>query len=166
MIKKTCFALLILFAFHGCTRDDICAETTQTTPMLIVVFKNAAISTEAKEAPGLTIETTFENSEIVIDNETTDSIAIPLYAGADITNYKFTINSQSETETPNTDMVTFNYDREDIYVNRACSFKTIYNNLEASLEDEGTGNWIFQIDVTALNNTVEDENDTHITILH
>ncbi|RFN58038.1 DUF6452 family protein [Marixanthomonas ophiurae] len=166
MIKKICFAFLILLVFHGCTRDDICPDTTQTTPLLIVVFKNAAIPTEGKEVPGLTIETILENSEIVIDNATTDSIAIPLYAGADITTYKFTMNSQSELETPNTDMVTFNYSREDIYVNRACSFKTIYNNLEASFEDEEEDNWIFQINVTALNNIVENENDTHITILH
>ena len=166
MIKKLSLVFLILFAINGCTRDDICAETTQTTPMLIVVFKNAAIPSEAKEAVGLTIETTFENSQIVLDNQTTDSIAIPLNAGADLTQYRFTINSDSIPNLPNTDMVAFNYDREDIYVNRACSFKTIYNNLEASVEDEGTGNWIFQIDVTALNNTVEDENDTHITILH
>ncbi len=166
MIKKICFALFILFAFHSCTRDDICPETTQTTPLLIVTFNNAVIPTERKQAPGLTIETTLENSEIVLDNETTDSIAIPLNAGADITQYRFTINSDSETEIPNTDIVEFIYEREDIYVSRACSFKTNFNNLQADVEDEGDSNWIFQIDVNALNNTVEDENETHITILH
>ena len=165
MIKKLSFAFLILFAINGCTRDDICPETTQTTPLLIITFKNAAISTEPKQVPGLTIETTLENSEIVLDNETTDSIAIPLNAGADITQYRFTINSDSEVEIPNTDVVAFNYEREDIYVNRACSFKTNFTNLQAAVEEEGD-NWIFQINVTALNNTVEDENDTHITILH
>ncbi|PVW15689.1 DUF6452 family protein [Marixanthomonas spongiae] len=166
MIKKFCIAFLVLVACNGCTRDDICAETTQTTPLLIITFKNAAITTEAKPANGLTIETTLENSVTVLDNQTTDSIAIPLNTGADVTRYRFTINTDSVPNPPNTDIVEFSYDREDIYVNRACSYKTIYNNLDATFEDEGTDNWIFQINVNATNNTVENENDTHITILH
>lgn len=166
MIKKICFALFTLLVFHGCTRDDICPETTQTTPLLIVTFKNAAIPTETKAANALTIETTLEDSQIVLDSETTDSIAIPLNTGANLTQYRFTINTDSVLSLPNSDMIEFTYEREDIYVNRACSFKTIYNNLQASFEDEGANNWIFQINVNALNNTVQDENDTHITILH
>lgn len=164
MIKKICFAFIILIAVNGCTRDDICPEDTPTTPRLIIVFKNAAISSESKEVPGLTIQTAEVNSEIVIDNQTTDSIAIPLNPGADITNYRFTRNS--DTDSANSDFVDFSYNREDIYVNRACSFKSIFTNLNANLQDEGTANWIFNIEINALNNSVENENETHITILH
>lgn len=164
MIKKICSAFLVLLAINGCTRDDICAETTQTTPLLIVVFKNAAIPTENKEPSGLVVKIADTDTEIQIDNEKKDSIAIPLNPGADTSKFNFIINS--DTENPNSDTVTFNYSREDIYVNRACSFKTIYNNLQANLEEEGEDNWIFQINVTAINQTVEDETDTHITILH
>ena len=46
------------------------------------------------------------------------------------------------------------------------SFKSIFTNLNANLQDEGTANWIFNIEITALNNSVENENETHITILH
>ena len=132
--------------------------------IFIIVFKDAAISSEFKEVPGLTVQTAEINSEIVIDNQTTDSIAIPLNPGADVTNYRFTINSN--TDTANSDFIDFSYNREDLYVNRACSFKSIFTNLNANLQGEGSANWIFNIDITALNDSVENENETHITIFH
>ncbi len=162
MLKKFILIIILLPVLNGCTRDDICSEGTATTPLLIITFKDSANPLEAKEVPNLTVETADNNSTQVIAQTSTDSIAIPLNPGANLTNYRF--KSDDEGTNPNTDILGFTYNHDDIYVNRACAFKTVYSDLLVNLEDEGTANWIVSIEI--LNQTIENETQAHITILH
>ena len=161
MIKKTIF-FLVLISLNGCTRDDICPEGTPTTPLLIITFKDNSNPLLAKPVTNLSVVTADIGSAQVIAPTTTDSIAVPLKAGADLTAYRFTKDTGGDF--PNTDILTFSYTREDLYVNRACSFKTVYDSLEADLQNEGTANWI--LDMDPLTTRIENENEAHIVILH
>ena len=58
----------------------------------------------------------------------------------------------------------FTYERSNIYVNRACGFKTTYAALSAREDDLGVTDWILNLNI--LKTTVEDETEAHITILH
>ena len=60
-------------------------------------------------------------------------------------------------------MVTFNYQRDNIYINRACAFKTIYRDLQKLLEVE-EDNWINEIEINY--SLIENEQNTHVTIFH
>ena len=162
MIKRIFLVLVILIGLNGCTRDDICSEGTATTPLLIITFKDSTNPLMSKQVPNLTIETADVNNTAVITQVSTDSIAIPLNSGAD--NAMFRFKKDDGGANPNTDVITFNYSRQDIYVNRACGFKTIYDDLSVNLQDEGTANWIYSIEV--LNQFIENESQAHITILH
>lgn len=162
MINRIIFILAILTVLNGCTRDDICSEGTPTTPLLIITFKNGADPTQGKTVPNLTIETADNNNTAVITQVSTDSIAIPLNTGADTSIFRF--KKDDGGENPNTDIVTFTYSRQDIYVNRACGFKTIFDDLLVELQDEGTANWIYSIEV--LKQLITNEEQAHITILH
>lgn len=162
MFKRILFIIIILSTVQGCTRDDICAEGTPTTPLLIITFKDSANPLISKEVPNLTIETADANSTQVITAVSTDSIAIPLNVSTDSTKYRF--KQDDGGDNPNTDILTFSYTREDVYVNRACGYKTTYDNLSVAKEDEGSANWIFLIEV--INQTIENESQAHITILH
>jgi len=162
MIKKISLAILIVTFFLGCTRDDICDLLTDTTPILVITFEDINNEGVSKAVTNLRVETA-EDSLLVFFATTTDSIAIPLKTGENLTKYLFTTRS-TDTINRNSDIVTFNYMPEDVYLNRACAFKTIYNELSAGVDDEGTDNWIRTINV--LKTTVENENETHITILH
>ncbi len=162
MLQKILFLTLITALLLGCTRDDICAETTATTPKLIIVFNDFVNPTERKTVPNLTVRTTDTNQTVVINATATDSIAIPLRTAADFTRYEFirddnTINALSEA-------YRFGYNREELYVNRACAFKTVYSNLDAIEDDEGTNDWILNVQIE--NQTVENELEAHITIFH
>ena len=162
MIKKSFILFLILASLLGCTRDDICEEAIATTPLLIITFNDIVEPTQRKAVPSLTVETLELNSTEVISATTTDSIAIPL-RNADLqTPYRF--KSGVGTTSPNTDVITFNYSTEDIYINRACAFKTIYHDLNAIVQDEGSANWILQLRIETTD--VIDETETHITIFH
>jgi hypothetical protein len=162
MIKRILLFTLSLVTLLGCTRDDICEEGAATTPLLIITFNDVSNPTERKSVDNLSVETADLNSTEVIAAATTDSIAVPLRNSGLATQYRF--NSGVGTSTPNTDVVSFNYTTEDIYVNRACAFKTIYHDLSVFVQNEGTANWIIQVEIETTD--VIDETEAHITILH
>ena len=162
MNNKLILFLLLIVSLNGCTRDDICPEGTPTTPLLIITFKDISNPLVFKEVTNLTIETDYESSVTVLSNVDTDSIAIPLQSGEDITRHRFIREAGAPSEL--IDVYEFSYQRSDIYVNRACGFKTTYNTLTAQEDDEGPIDWILNLDV--LKTTVEDEIEAHITIFH
>jgi len=162
MIKKIILLLILISCLNGCTRDDICSEATATTPLLIITFKDITNPLVAKSVENLTIDTDYTNSVRVIDGIQTDSIGLPLRPGANSARFRFILNAGETNEI--TDVYEFNYEREDIYVNRACGFKTIYNSLTATEDDEGLIDWIINLNI--LKTTVENEIEAHITILH
>ena len=163
MIKKIVLFICTFFLVNSCTKDDICSEGTPTTPLLIVTFKNINNPQFSKSVDSLTVSTIIESDTIhLVKSTTTDSITIPLRTGLDITDYLFVESDRIET-LGNTDKVTFSYIREDVYINRACAFKTIYKQLSADRETD-TDNWIIEIIVNKF--IVENEEDTHVIIYH
>ncbi len=165
MIKKTIILLLIIFAFKGCTRDDICAEGTATTPNLIITFNDIVNPANRKQVVGLSIVTNYADSVQVLARSTVDSIAIPLNTNSDTTKYKFIRTTINATDTiVNVDSIMFIYQRNNVYVNRACGYKAEFDNLDPNLEEEGAANWIK--DILTIRDTVNDETKAHLTILH
>jgi len=150
--------------FVGCTRDDICSETTQTTPLLIITFKDAINPLQSSSVSNLTVSTTDNPSANIYKSVITDSIAVPLRTDINTTKLLF-IEGDTEESDGNTDLVTFNYQREEIYVNRACSYKMVYRSIEIIVEPESENtNWIQNTEIVLTH--VENENKAHITIFH
>ncbi len=165
MLKKLSVLFLLVFAFKGCTRDDICPAGTPTTPQLIITFNDVINPEIPKKVIGLSIETDYDNSVLVLSRQDTDSIAIPLNTASDTTKYRFIRTTISSEDTiVNIDRLLFVYQRDNNYVNRACGFKTQFENLSATLEEEGSANWIQN--VLVVRDTIQDENKAHITMLH
>ena len=65
--------------------------------------------------------------------------------------------------TGNFDVITANYVGEDVYVSRACGYKTVFNNLALNLEPD-SDNWVINSEI--LNSTVKDETKAHVKIFH
>ena len=146
----------------GCTRDDICSVNTDTTPKLIITFKDISNPLVSKSVSNLTILSADNIDLRVFETATTDSIAIPINPNLDLTSLLFIKNDVDDTG--DTDALTFNYMRENIYVNRACAFKTIFSELNPVLTPEDDATWIRTI--TLLNTMIENEIEAHLTILH
>lgn len=175
---KKIIALLLLFLLiiiPSCEKDDICAETTPTTPKLILRFFDIASQDDTKDATGLRVTGLDQNNEEVeisnLNIVTTDSINLPLRTDANTTKFTFHKDYEAITNTEgdtisiegNPDIVTINYEREDIYVSRACGFKTIFNIISFSVEDDGD-KWILNSEI--INSIVENEFTAHVKILH
>ncbi len=164
MLKKIIVIFLFLSIASGCGKDDICTGDTPTTPKLIIIFKSKINPNVYKVVDNLTVTTIIESDTTdIIKSITTDSIAIPLNTGVDFTKFQFYKDNTSNNE-GNLDLVTFNYQRDFIYINRACAFKSYFINLGSEFDSEDNTNWIQEISITKPN--VENEDETHVIIYH
>ncbi|WBL24488.1 DUF6452 family protein [Zunongwangia sp. HGR-M22] len=146
--------LMVFLLFAGCQRDDICPESTDITPMLVINFFDAS-SLEPRPSVNLTIrEVGRETIDTLYYRENRQSITIPLRTDRDSTKYEFVQNGLifdengdpgtelNENNETNTDVITFNYSREEEYINRACSFKVNFLNVNYLTEGGDDGRWI------------------------
>jgi len=164
-MKKVLTLLLItMFSFSGCEKDDICDANTSTTPRLVIQFYDFSNSTVLKNVTNLKVigEGMIEG---IVFNENGNTVSIPLKTTENSTSYRFILNSGSDYF--NEDKITFNYIRENLFVSRACGFKTIFSldpTNPYSTTDAAISNllWIKAISVEKSN--IVNENETHVKI--
>jgi hypothetical protein len=79
------------------------------------------------------------------------------------TTYALTLNS-GVSGSENTDVVTFTYNHHDIFVSRACGYKTLFDltNTNSNILTPDSDNWIKDISIYKAN--LESENEVHIKI--
>ena len=156
-------SVLLSVSFWNCEKDDICAEGTPVTPRVIIEFYNAATPTVLKNVTNLgVIEPTLSSG---FSFTAVSKIQVPLKTTVNTTTLRFIQNgSDTVTTNDNIDVITFNYQRVDEYVSRACGFKTLfYLNLTNPVVLNADGNnWIQNIVVTQPN--IENENEVHVKI--
>ena len=169
-MKKIIVLILILSVFISCEKDDICSAETSTTPMLILRFYDIANEEETKQVPNLLVYGLDDAGERVLFDHigstasNTDSIAIPLRTNGNLT--RFVLHRDFENadfETGNFDVITAIYEREEVYVSRACGYKDIFNNLTLNLETD-SDNWVINSEI--LNTTINNETTAHVKIFH
>jgi hypothetical protein len=176
MKKILYFLLVFTFGLSSCEKDDICDANTPTTPRLIISFYDITTPSVKKNVTRLKVVGKDQNLGIIFNkggDETTkyltngDSIAIPLKTNEDSTTFSFILNSDNANPgLANTDQITFNYSRQNVYVSRACGFKTIYKlNTQIPFVkiDSGTDG-IWMQDVRVNNPNIEFENETHVKV--
>jgi hypothetical protein len=156
-------SVLLSVSFWNCEKDDICAEGTPVTPRVIIEFYNAATPTVLKNVTNLgVIEPTLSSG---FSFTAVSKIQVPLKTTVNTTTLRFIQNgSDTVTTNDNIDVITFNYQRVDEYVSRACGFKTLFylNETNPVVLTADGNNWIQNIVVTQPN--IENENEVHVKI--
>lgn len=160
----------------GCERDDICAESTPTTPRLIVEFYDATSPDDLKSVTrltaygeGLLIDPPEEEvAETIVFDSNVNRLELPLIVGEEglviTTNYILEKDTNLRDEgNSNEDILEIRYTNEFDYVSRACGYKNIFNDLIINFTQDGD-TWISAIQV--VETTVENENTVHVRILH
>lgn len=152
----------------SCQRDDICPESTQTTPLLRISFFDQEETDIPKPPVNLSVKATGVDS-LRYERVNETEIRIPLRPDVDITSYEFILNASAgpddETENnENLDIITFTYTPQQVYINRACSYKVNFLNLTATLNGGDDTAWMSSISVQQSN--IENETEPHIFIFH
>ncbi len=165
-MKKMLLCLLaILAVFPACEKDDICDEFASTTPRLIISFYDISNPTVLKNVNSLEVIGEGMTEPLGVFNAVS-AIELPLRTTQDFTKYSFRLNS-ADANFDNTDNIQFNYARNDVYVSRACGYKTLFTLDGATpltISDAATpdGIWIQNISVNQPD--VNNEDETHINI--
>ena len=163
------FIYLFLMLSFSCEKDDVCSENTQTTPRIVLEFYNL-------EAPDITLDVPEllavgldnENMIVPITNEfimTRSRIALPLKTND--TQATFVLfenyNVEDGVVTGNPDTITITYQTNDVYVSRACGYKTNFDILAFSISDDDD-RWMNNFDIVLTQ--ITNENEIHVKILH
>ena len=156
---------LLLVGVNGCEKDDICVEGD--TPLLIIRFYDVDNPLEAKAVTNLRVTGLGQENPVdtFADRTSLDSIAIPLRIHQPDTQFSFISESADEdgVETGNTDMLTFSYTTQEVFVSRACGFIANYDELTDSLEADAD-NWIQSIEI--ITPTINSFDAAHVEIFH
>ncbi len=176
-MKKIIALLLLTISFSACEKDDICTE--ETTPRLIVEFYDISNNANLKNVLDLKVKAEGALDFIVFNPSLPESdtdrylfngskLELPLKTGENTTTkYSLVLDSESTTDA-NEDLLQFNYTPENIFVSRACGYKTIFKLNAAPtgvIKTDTTpadGFWMQDINIVTTN--IETENETHIKI--
>lgn len=171
-MKKIILLLFVIaLSFSGCEKDDICDANTVTTPRLVISFYDITNSSVLKNVTNLKITGEGMTDGVVFNGSSLingSTVSIPLKTDADATTFSFILNYGSTNPAlVNEDILRFNYVREELFVSRACGFKTNYTldpqmpyvHTDAATADQ---KWIQYIAVK--NSIIANENETHLEI--
>lgn len=163
-MKKIILLVLIAISFSSCEKDDICSD--DTTPKLVIEFFDITNPSNPKNVVNLKVKEVGQaNSYFTFPSENT--ISIPLRITATATKYSFILNS-ADTTNANEDFLEFNYTTQNVYVSRACGYKTIFelNNDTSGVikTDAETPDGLWMQNVVKVTNSITTENETHLKI--
>lgn len=176
MKKILSLLLLIIFCLPSCEKDDVCDGNTPTTPRLVIDFYNFKNPSAKKQVNNLKVIGDGMKDGIIFNNGAKDEekfltnsvrISIPLKTDSNTTKFKFILNSNnSNSELIDTDEITFNYTRNEVYVSRACGFKTLFildnNPINHVAIPNTKTKWMQQISIEKTN--IDNENEVHIKV--
>ena len=157
MKKHYLLLSFIALLVSSCEKDDFCIEPV--TPNMVIRFYNETNITQTKSVENLSVNP--EGLDELYSNANLDSILIPL----DVTSNQIIYNLSSES---NIDVITINYDVEEVFVSRSCGFKAIFNNV--SVSSDVSNDWIIGLTETLENTitipTIDNETAAHVKIFH
>jgi hypothetical protein len=170
-MKRILALLLITICFSSCEKDDICAE--ETTPRLIMEFYDVTNPTVKKNVTSLKV-TGYKTDNYTLLTDSLDTfsgvskIELPLRITEDVTKYSLILNSTSTSVLPNEDLLQFKYTRQNVYVSRACGYKTIFtlnNSPDGVIRTDNVipeSFWMQNINIQTTN--INTENEVHIKV--
>lgn len=153
-MRKIWLFFLLLFLNSSCEPDDVCSEANPSTPHLVFRLYDSSQPNEFKAIDTLRIMSLGDQAPLEFIN--TDSIVFPLQVNANKINADLTISNGI------TDRIEIDYLMTDVYLNRACGFKSTFKIL--SVEFDQPANWINSIEI--LTNEVIIDTLAHVKIYH
>ena len=163
-MKKIILLVLLAISFSSCEKDDICSD--DTTPKLVIEFFDITNPSNPKNVINLKVKEVGQ-ADTYFTFPSENTISIPLRITATATKYSFILNS-AYTTNANEDFLEFNYTTQNVFVSRACGYKTIFelNNDTSGVikTDAEMPDGLWMQNVVKITNSITTENETHLKI--
>lgn len=174
-MKKISLLFILLITIGSvisCERDDICPESTPTTPKLMVNFYDRVDTETIKFVPQIRVQGVNNNAVLEGYNAVNiQKLELPLRTDTTATQYRlrkdYSNNNNGTPDDPsddfpngNEDIITIKYTLENVFVSRACGYKTVFKNVSLTIEHD-FDNWIASRQSLTDNQSVEDETTAH-----
>ncbi|WP_177764148.1 DUF6452 family protein [Flavobacterium sp. I3-2] len=167
-LKKTyLIAFVGIASFFSCEKDDIC-DGQAVTPNVRIELYDKANSTVLK--PFFKIECfvspEIENDSIkVIEYFNKSEIQLPLNIASNKTIWNLKLFEIVNNDTIiKTNQLTFNYTPKTEYVSKACGYKTVFENVSTTVNNNEVDYWI--TNYTPLTNNITNEENPHAKIYY
>ena len=176
VLKSILLILCSLFIVTNCEKDDICANTTLTTPRMVVNFKDIVVQENLKTVNNLLVQG-VGNEAVLTGYNSVDVAEVLLPLKIDVPNIEITTpnnppwkdippyDPNDDIELANSDIITIKYVVKEIYVSPACGYKIQYENVSILVEPDAD-NWILLTDPSIDNLIIRDETITHYNLFH
>jgi hypothetical protein len=164
--KLSFLLLLVVNSFWSCEKDDICEDKTPNTPTLVIEFFDNDSPASKKNITDLKVTAEGETNFLLFDD--TNRIELPLKTNADITKYSLILNNENDVVSLiNEDKIIINYTRQDLYISRACGYKTLFKlddtvPFSQETDAQDSKKWIEEIVVQK--NNISNLNEVHVKI--
>ena len=163
-MKKIILLVLLAISFSSCEKDDICSD--DTTPKLVIEFFDITNPSNPKNVINLKVKEVGQ-ADTYFTFPSENTISIPLRITATATKYSFILNS-ADTTNANEDFLEFNYTTQNVFLSRACGYKTIFelNNDTSGVikTDAEMPDGLWMQNVVKITNSITTENETHLKI--
>lgn len=168
-MRYTILLLLpLLMVFSGCEKDDICSDTTPTTPRLVIEFYDVTNLTQTKNVSNLVLKTNGVSETILFN--AVSKIYVPFDTTTDTVQFQLIQNGgDTDTTNDNIDNITMNYTRTTQYVSRACGYKLNFvlnptNGFSFTDATPNDGLWIQTMGISET--TITNENEVHVKLYY
>lgn len=165
--------LLTSLAFISCEKDDICAEDTDTTPLIYLKFYNNDDQNQAKSR-GFVYARAYNEQENLIYKDSIvrfgSEMKLPLRLDSNETTWILTLNDRDDENKPFTvsDTLKFTYSTRTEYIDKACGYRTIFlldeEQKNPILNNNKPATWIKTYE--PLTNFIENDKEEHIKIYY
>lgn len=161
-MKKICLAGLAIFSMVSCEKDDLCDGGDSETPNIVVNLYDRLNSETLKPAVKIALYTDESKKPIIFKNQS--KIEIPLQITGNETVWNVMLYELNELEDTITkvDQIRFTYNPEALYVSKACGYKTIFHNFNATIPTNL--NWIQSI--YKLTTEISNDDNAHIQLFY
>ena len=169
--------LLLFVALTSCEKDDICPGDSSTTARLYINFYSSTNPENPKNVFKFRVQG-IGNDQVLADYNavTSNKVYLPLKTTENQTQFRlhndYAVNNNGTPEdtsddyiTGKEDIITISYNTKLEYVSKACGYKTVFENVTITVEDDGD-KWINYILSTTDNEPISDENEAHFNLFH
>lgn len=160
-------SILLLASYMGCEKDDICLADTPATPSLVLGFFDIDNPEVLKDPGNLSIRPVGIDTLLFASG----TIHLNLRTDQEFTEFEFILN-EGNSETENTDRIQIHYDREDVYINRACGYRARFQlGTTAVVITQDENNWIkdfirIEPNIDFIQPGTNEETTIHLGLLH